>query len=738
MHRLPHLLFILILLAVGQASTAQISHGGEPWMSGARPSPFALPVLDLDALQAEDEVLDKHKDIPWRYGVEHAVNWNASSEGLWSLEHGQMVWRLVIAGDGATCLAVRFSSFRIPKGGQLFLYAADGSQSIGAFDHRNMKEWGGLSTDLIMSDEVVVEYRQPLNASSAPELVIDQVIQGYRALVGWFDDPSRGPGDSGDCNINVNCPEGAPWATEKRSVALILAGGGICTGALVNNTANDGTPYFLTANHCLGNPQNWVYRFNFDAAACDGINGPTNQSVSGGTLLVSSSQSDFALLELSQTPPDWFDVQYAGWDATGTVPLNTVGIHHPSGDVKKICFDEDSPSQAFQGGANVWYLDEWELGVTEGGSSGSPLFDQNHRIIGQLYGGYAACQGSVNNGGADWYGRFDFSWGLGLQEYLDPLGTGFEIWDGFPDGAAVYNNDAGVNITDAPEGTLCNAGQVDIEVTITNTGQNTLTSCMLQYTINNGPMQQQSWAGSLAPFESDQVLLPPFSAQGGVNVVQVNVITPNGVTDENSLNNQTTAEFTASEGPTFNYTFELVLDDYGSETTWTLKKLGQVLYEGGPYTDGTDGEVISLEFCLEEGCYQFRIEDDYEDGICCGYGEGSWSISDPNGDIVGSGGEFTAFESVVFCADASLSIAPIEQHSLVVYPVPTSSIATAQLPGTRGELRVVDVVGRVMVKVATQDANATFDTSSWPEGTYFIEWFEDSGNRSVAKMLVVR
>ena len=421
-------LFLLLTLALNLSAQAQISHGGLPWLEGLSPEPLLLPELDLVRLSAEDAVTDPHKDIPWRYGVEHEVEWNAEDQGAWTVEQDHMVWRMAIDGSASTCLAVRFSTFEIPKGGSMFLYSPDGTQVIGALDHRNMKPWGGLSTDLIMGDEVIVEYRQPLTVNQAPALVIDQVVQGYRTLGGWLD--ARGPGDSGDCNINVNCPEGATWQTEKRSVALILAGGGICTGALINNTANDGTPYFLTANHCLGNPQNWVYRFNFEAANCNGSNGPSNQSVSGGTLLVSSGQSDFALLELSQTPPESFDVQYAGWDASGTTPLNTVGIHHPSGDVKKICFDDDSPSQQNQGGAAVWYINEWEQGVTEGGSSGSPLFDQNHRIIGQLYGGFAACAGAVNNGGADWYGRLSTSWGLGLQPYLDPLNLGLEIWAG--------------------------------------------------------------------------------------------------------------------------------------------------------------------------------------------------------------------------------------------------------------------------------------------------------------------
>jgi hypothetical protein len=334
-----------------------------------------LPALNRAALEAEDRVTDRYKEAPWRFGVEHDVLWDANEHGMWTTENGHAVWRLVVRADGATNLSVRFREFDVPKGGELFLYSTDGESVMGALDHRNKKDWGGLATGVLTTDELVVEYRQPLDLTSAPSLVIDQVVQGYRALSGWPHGDDRGPfGNSGQCNINVNCPEGATWATEKRSVALIVQGGfAVCSGALVNNTLNDGTPYFLTANHCLGNPGNWVYYFNHESATCAGNTGPTNQSISGGTLLVNSGQSDFALIELSQTPPANFNVQYAGWDATGAIPSSAVGIHHPSGDVKKICFEDDSPSQQQAAGAAVWYINEWELGVTEGGSSGSPF-----------------------------------------------------------------------------------------------------------------------------------------------------------------------------------------------------------------------------------------------------------------------------------------------------------------------------------------------------------------------------
>ena len=124
------------------------------------------------------------------------------------------------------------------------------------------------------------------------------------------------------------------------------------------------------------------------------------------------------------------------------------GHSPPERRCQKICFDEDPAYTSTAGSAQVWWIDAWESGVTEPGSSGSPLFDQNQRIIGQLYGGAAACSGSVNNGAYDYYGRMDVSWGVGLSGYLDPLGTGQLTLDSYPTNS---NPDAGC--TDSP---VCN------------------------------------------------------------------------------------------------------------------------------------------------------------------------------------------------------------------------------------------------------------------------------------------
>ncbi|MGY8908204.1 MAG: trypsin-like serine peptidase, partial [Pseudomonadales bacterium] len=439
------ILAVIFSSAILPALNAQISHEGYPinWGDETYQPSFEMknmPGVELAALAEEDAVTDQYKEAPWRFGLEREVEYNLENSGTWTYEDGMHVWRLGVNCPEAINVSFMLSTFNLPTEAALYIYNSDRTSFLGSFTHENNKEWGGLSLGILDGSNMILEYHESTASHGLGSIEIGTVVHGYRSLLNHQDavlaemENRMGPfGNSGACNINVNCSEGADWQTEKRSVALIVSGGyAACTGALVNNTANDGTPYFLTANHCLGSPNSWVYYFNHESSSCSGSNGPTNQSVSGGSLLVNSGGSDFALIELSSTPPASYNVEYAGWDHSGSTPSSAVGIHHPSGDVKKICFENNAPYQYSTGGAQVWWINAWELGVTEPGSSGSPLFDNNHRIIGQLYGGAAACSGSNNNGQYDYYGRFNVSWGLGASSYLDPLNTGVSTLDSYP------------------------------------------------------------------------------------------------------------------------------------------------------------------------------------------------------------------------------------------------------------------------------------------------------------------
>jgi hypothetical protein len=320
---------------------------------------------------------------------------------------------------------------------------------IGAFTALNNNEHGMFSTTPVKDNISILEYYEPAFAKGTGKLHISRVVHAYRNFFG----PSGAGtlnkilnfGDSAPCQINVNCSEGAPWADEKRAVVMILTSGGtrICSGAMINNVQQDLTPYLLTANHCLGGEATWIIMFNYESPNCSNIDGPTNQTVSGTTLKANNSASDFALLRLSTTPPRSYDVRYAGWSRSTTAPNQTVMIHHPRGDIKKIAFDNN------QAVSSTWPStpsgSHWELyfdqGANQHGSSGSPYFDTNHRIVAQHHGNLDPLYNGNNDCDVPhaWGGKFSVSWDYGsssstrLKDWLDPNNNGGTTLNGMND-----------------------------------------------------------------------------------------------------------------------------------------------------------------------------------------------------------------------------------------------------------------------------------------------------------------
>ncbi|WMJ75426.1 GEVED domain-containing protein [Cytophagaceae bacterium ABcell3] len=393
-----------------------------------------MPKFDVEKVKAEARKLGKGKY--YQFGHSLKLEKGLEDAGEWtSLPNGDRLWRLGIRSEGAFSINLILSKYKLPEGASLFIYNADRSEVLGAFSSRINQDDGKLGIMPVSGEEIYLEYYEPANVAGKGQLVVGQVIHAFEDVFTKMKS-FGGFGDSGDCNMNVNCPDGADWEKEKRAVSLVLAGGGLCSGALINNTANDGTPYILTADHCLvsgGDVSTWVFAFNYESPDCSDQDGPSNYTVSGASLKARDEVSDFLLLEMNSKAPEHYNVFYAGWSREKTAPSSTVSIHHPSGDIKKISFD-DSPAD----GEHLGYPDMWEVQwdrntTTEAGSSGAPLFDENHRIIGQLYGGTASCSRAD---GVDYYGKFYVSWNGGgityrrLMDWLDPVNSGAMFHDG--------------------------------------------------------------------------------------------------------------------------------------------------------------------------------------------------------------------------------------------------------------------------------------------------------------------
>ncbi len=649
-----------------------------------------MPSFDMQAALAEDEENMAKNAGPFRFAMPFPVELNPKNAGTWTkLPNGDRIWRMTFTSFDAYSINFLFSKFYMPEGAKLYAYNDDRSEVRGAFTALNNKTDGMFAITPIAGETVTLEYFEPAAVRGQGLLYISQVAHAYRNLHETIAEKlARGYGDSGSCNIDVACPESAGWEDQIRSVAIILQGGsGFCTGAIVNNTAQDGTPYFLGADHCGTNvSSNWSFAFNYNSPSCNGPDGDFSQSIVGGTLRANSAPSDFSLIELSMPPPPNYVVYYAGWNRTNTPAINTTAIHHPSGDVKKISFNDDPvyPGTWAQGDANVpggdhWNVDNWEDGTTEGGSSGSPLFDQNKQVVGQLHGGGAAC----GNTAFDTYGKFFTSWTGGgtsasrLSDWLDPQNLMPDTLNGayFIDPPLAIDMQS--VILDAPSGDYCD-DEVTPVLQVRNIGGTDITSFTIEYSYNGGATQTYNWTGSpLGFYASTTVTLPATTLALGAYTFDATILMPNGMADNDATNNSfATSNFNIIDGNTL--LVNLTTDNYPGETSYQIEDdMGNIVFTG----EGFPGPQLNIDdYCLADGCYTFTIFDVYGDGICCSYGIGGYEIVDEAGLIIAEGGEFTDQESVNFCLpfNAPAPVATFTNTASVCVGLPVTMDNTSQ------------------------------------------------------------
>ena len=412
-----------------------------------------LPKIDVERLLADD--LARGKDPqhpgPLRFAVAANVAFNLEKSGSWQTLRDGRIWRLRIQSPGAKSLNLGFTRYEMPEGAKLWVYDPKHTHVEGPYTSRHRSQKGSLWTPVIEGDEIIVEVFVPTGAPQ-PAIEIGRVNQGYRELKAGLFGQSEGT-----CNNDVICAVGDPWRNQIPAVAVYTisnsGGSAGCTGTLLNDVPQDHRNFFLSANHCLennGDPASVVVTWNFESATC-GTHGPGSMAdnQTGTTLRANNAASDFALFELNQAPDPNFHVRYAGWDASGSVPAATVGIHQPSLDVKAISFSNTQPRGAdwtgtgdggvLDAAGNHWRID-WDSGVTEQGSSGSCIFETTHnRCIGQLHGGPSGCGSPIPSATEhDYYGKFSASWTGGgtaatrLSDWLDPGSTGTLAIDGDP------------------------------------------------------------------------------------------------------------------------------------------------------------------------------------------------------------------------------------------------------------------------------------------------------------------
>jgi len=365
------------------------------------------------------------------------------------LPNGDKVYRLLVSSSNALGLMLNFENFKLEEGAKLWLYDIDRQNFIGSYSKRdNYTDTKSFMTSVVRGNTIVVEYLEPKNLST----LNFQITKVYHFFRGLKSTNGTGFGTAGSCMVNAACSEGTGYESVNAATCRILVTGsnfsGWCSGTLLNNTAEDGTPYVMTANHCSANSTlsdlvNWEFHFLYQSSGCSN---PTTEPISlnfkGSSAAAytgsdnGDNSSDFLLLKINGSlPSNLYDFTYLGWDRTGVTTSNNLCFSHPRGDVKKVSRTSGLSSIASYGG-NVssthfqvfWASTTHGYSVTEEGSSGSNLVNSAGLFIGTLTGGGSSCS-SPNN--PDFYGRLFMHWdkyGSATNQrasyWLDPLNTG--------------------------------------------------------------------------------------------------------------------------------------------------------------------------------------------------------------------------------------------------------------------------------------------------------------------------
>lgn len=775
-------------LHLGVMAQQSLSHTSKLQLSKEIPS-INLQTPNLQDLAAEDLQRDK-QGLLYRIGVAIPTLLTPQNAGHWtSNPDGSRTWQIIISAPGAEAISYLFDKFVLYGGSTLRIQNLYGNEVHPLLTSKDVESHEMQNAALCAGSTHVLTLTEPAYTTPS-EIYMDRIMYNYRST--GYNEAEK-INESDPCEVNVNCsPVGDTWQDEKRGVARIYvvegAQAGWCSGSLINNTAQDCKPYFLTALHCgvnstAANMNQWKFYFRYEAPTCTNPTavGTLASNMINGCLRIADSAdgggnsgSDFLLVKLGNANNETtvinnlksanFNAYWNGWNASPTPTTGGASIHHPAGDIKKISTFSGNTISTQWGTATgshwrvTWTANPNGHGVTEGGSSGSPLFDAAAgNIIGTLTGGGSYCT-ALN--APDQYGKMAFHWTNNgttaaeqLKPWLDPANLNVLVFGGSADpctpttpvapvanfSASATNVTPGttVNFTDLSTGiptnwswTITPAAGWNYAGGSSSSSQNPQITfnTVGQYTVSLTASNAQ---GSDVETKNNYIVVAlvtgPCTATAVcdeyINTVSFNTINNTSTCGNNGYTDYTGTSTSLAQGSTYTLTITPAIVNNTQASAYTNDEIAAWIDFNNDFDFNDAGEQVAyvlvatgwtntfnvtIPLASYTGSVRMRVRISYQ----------------PDGAITPCGpatyGE-TEDYSINITSGAGLSDNPLAQ--VQVYPNPANEELFVDLKGLENvsNISILDINGKqVLSKDKIQEGVNSFDISSLKAGVYQV------------------
>jgi V8-like Glu-specific endopeptidase len=686
----------------------------------------------------------------------------------------------------ASYIKLNFKNFNLAPGDYVEITATNIGESIiyggqGKIIDANLNMISDFWTKVLFDERVIVRLhaQNPSNyygfdiarvAYGYPQAQIDAIL-AEKAICG------------GDEKEPIVCYDGTTMYDKGKAVCrLLINGSGLCTGWLLGC---DG--HVMTNEHCIGSAAdaaNTDFMFNYQYTNCNGSgNSVTNTVASTSTFIKTNSTLDYTLVKLPVNPTSTYG--YLSLSSVAPVVNDRIYIvGHPGGRRKEITVKTDQGGDA-SGNALVnavntngirYYAD------TEGGSSGSPVLDYNSNLVvaihntgGCMNGSYgrsdkliASIGSDMPNCGVDDGGVVTPPTSCGSSISSFPYTEGFENTLGDWTQGSGDNFDWATRSGTTPSSNTgpssANSGSyyIYMESSTPNysTKQAILNSPCFDLSGLNAPtlsfnyhMYGAAAMGNLKleastdgttwstiwsksgnqgnSWETATVSLSTYASQTELK------LRFNGTTGTTWQGDMAVDGFSIAGTPVntcVGTRLSLTFDNYPEETSWSIKNsAGTTVASGGTYASQADGSTLVIDECLDAGCYTLTMNDAYGDGICCAYGNGSYTLSNTaTGTTLASGGSFGSTETKNFCVSATESASnsvaafdnAVEGTFLNVSPNPfTDRLQIKTNIEGLTDYTLVNLQGQIVKTGSIQNKTVILDDLS--RGVYFITFAND-------------